>query len=235
MIQVSCVRKVYGESIQQSVALESISLVVKDGEFVAFMGPSGSGKSTLLSLLGGLDRPSEGEIVCGAVEVSSLSEADLARWRSECVGFVFQFYNLLPVLTSAENVEIPLLLKKLSAGERRRRVEIALQLVGMADWRGSLPKQLSGGQQQRVAIARAIVSDPSVLICDEPTGNLDRESADGVLGLLTVMSRQHQKTVVMVTHDPKAAAYAERIILLEKGRLLENDQCAPSVDALGRV
>jgi putative ABC transport system ATP-binding protein len=185
------------------------------------MGPSGSGKTTLLNLIGGLDAPSAGTISVGGQRIDQLGATALARWRAANVGFVFQFYNLMPMLSAQRNVELPLLLTKLSGSERRRRAAIALQLVGLADRAAHKPGELSGGQQQRVSIARAIVSDPTLLVCDEPTGDLDRQSAEEVLGLLRVLNRDHGKTVLMVTHDPKAAEYADHILHLDKGTLVE--------------
>jgi putative ABC transport system ATP-binding protein len=200
--------------------LDGLSLDIEAGDFVALMGPSGSGKSTLLNLLGGLDRPTVGELVVQGLELGELSDAALARWRADNVGFVFQMYNLLPVLTAERNVELPLLLTDLPAAERMRRARAALQLVGLADRARHRPGQLSGGQEQRVGIARAIVTDPQLLLCDEPTGDLDRKSGDEVLDLLQALNQQG-KTIVMVTHDPHAAERARRTLHLEKGRLVE--------------
>ena len=185
------------------------------------MGPSGSGKTTLLNLIGGLDSPSQGSIEVDGGRIDNLGSGQLAQWRSNHVGFVFQFYNLMPTLNAQKNVELPLLLTKLSAAQRKRNAEIALQLVGLADRTSHKPTELSGGQQQRVAIARAIVSDPTLLICDEPTGDLDRASAEAILGLLQMLNREHGKTIVMVTHDPKAAEYATHTLHLDKGTLVE--------------
>jgi putative ABC transport system ATP-binding protein len=185
------------------------------------MGPSGSGKTTLLNLIGGLDQPSAGEISVDGNRIDKLSSGQLAKWRANNVGFVFQFYNLMPVLTAEGNVELPLLLTKLSSAQRKKNVAVALQVVGLADRAKHKPKELSGGQEQRVAIARALVSDPALLVCDEPTGDLDRKTADEILGLLQVLNREHGKTIVMVTHDPKAAEFARRILHLEKGTLVE--------------
>jgi putative ABC transport system ATP-binding protein len=200
-----------------------VDLDIPAGDFLALMGPSGSGKTTLLNLIGGLDTPSGGQIVVGGERIDQLSRGDLTRWRAAHVGFVFQFYNLMPVLSAQRNVELPLLLTALSAAERRRRAGIALTLVGLADRARHKPRELSGGQEQRVAIARAIVSDPTLLICDEPTGDLDRATAAEILGLLQMLNREHGKTVVMVTHDPKAAEYARRRLLLDKGTLANGD------------
>ena len=200
--------------------LDGLSLDIEAGDFVALMGPSGSGKSTLLNLLGGLDRPTAGELEVQGLELGELSDAALARWRADNVGFVFQMYNLLPVLTAERNVELPLLLTDLPAAERMRRARAALQLVGLADRARHRPGQLSGGQEQRVGIARAIVTDPQLLLCDEPTGDLDRKSGDEVLDLLQALNQQG-KTLIMVTHDPHAAERARRTLHLEKGRLVE--------------
>ena len=200
--------------------ISDLSLQIAVGEFVALMGPSGSGKSTLLNLLGGLDQPLEGQILIEGLDLGALSTTTLADWRAVNVGFVFQFYNLIPVLSAEDNVELPLLLTRLSAKERRSRVALALELVGLPDRAKHKPAEMSGGQQQRVAIARAIVSDPRVLVCDEPTGDLDRESADAILRLLAELNRDHGKTIVMVTHDPKAAEYANRHWLMDKGHLI---------------
>lgn len=201
--------------------LKGLNLDIDAGEFVALMGPSGSGKTTLLNLIGGLDTPSSGEIEIAGQRIDRLSSSQLAQWRSRHVGFVFQFYNLMPTLTALKNVELPLLLTPLSAAQRRRNAEIALELVGLKDRARHRPNELSGGQQQRVAIARAIVSDPTLLICDEPTGDLDRQSAEDVLQLLQTLNREHGKTIVMVTHDPKAADHASRTLHLDKGSLVE--------------
>jgi len=200
--------------------LDGLSLDIEAGDYVALMGPSGSGKSTLLNLLGGLDRPTAGGLEVQGLHLDQLSDAALARWRADNVGFVFQMYNLLPVLTAERNVELPLLLTDLPAAERMRRARAALQLVGLADRAGHRPGQLSGGQEQRVGIARAIVTDPQLLLCDEPTGDLDRKSGDEVLDLLQALNQQG-KTIVMVTHDPHAAGRARRTLHLEKGRLVE--------------
>ena len=201
--------------------LHGIDLDIPRGDFVALMGPSGSGKTTLLNLIGGLDNPSSGEIEIESERIDRMSDAQLAHWRSQHVGFVFQFYNLMPTLTAQKNVELPLLLTRLGAADRRRRAQIALTLVGLADRRSHRPNELSGGQQQRVAIARAIVSDPTFLICDEPTGDLDRHSAEEILNLLQMLNRDHGKTIIMVTHDPKAAEYATHTIHLDKGELAD--------------
>jgi putative ABC transport system ATP-binding protein len=201
--------------------LSGVNLQVPPGEFLALMGPSGSGKTTLLNLIGGLDAPSSGTVEVGGVAITALSGSVLARWRARHVGFVFQLYNLLPVLTAARNVELPLLLTKLSRAERRRRVDVALRVVGLSDRARHYPRQLSGGQEQRVGIARAIVTDPTLLLCDEPTGDLDRKAANEILDLLQALNRDHGKTILMVTHDPHAAERARRIVHLEKGTLIE--------------
>jgi putative ABC transport system ATP-binding protein len=218
-VVIDTVRKVYHRDTQEIVVLNGISLDVPEGEFVALMGPSGSGKTTLLNLIAGIDRPTSGRVVVGGTDVSGLSEADLARWRSRHIGFIFQFYNLIPVLTALENVELPLLLTPLSKRERRARAMTALRVVGLADRAAHYPRQLSGGQEQRVAIARAIVTDPTVLVADEPTGDLDARSADDILDLLGTLNREFGKTIVMVTHDPHAAMRAEQTIHLDKGVL----------------
>ena len=201
--------------------LDGLSIDIEEGDFVALMGPSGSGKSTLLNLLGGLDRPTSGGLRVQGLELGELSDAALAQWRADNVGFVFQMYNLLPVLTAERNVELPLLLTELPSAERMRRARAALKLVGLADRARHRPGQLSGGQEQRVGIARAIVTDPTLLLCDEPTGDLDRKSGDEILDLLQALNRQG-KTIVMVTHDPHAAERADRTLHLEKGRLVES-------------
>ena len=201
--------------------LHGLDLEIPHGDFVALMGPSGSGKTTLLNLIGGLDTPTSGEIEIEGQRIDQFSDGQLAHWRSQHVGFVFQFYNLMPTLTAQKNVELPLLLTKLGAADRKRRAEIALSLVGLSERGSHRPNELSGGQQQRVAIARAIVSDPTFLICDEPTGDLDRQSAEEVLGLLQLLNKEHGKTIIMVTHDPKAAEYATHTIHLDKGELTD--------------
>src|SRR5204863_4726334 len=201
------------------IALNNVSLDIAAGEFLTLMGPSGSGKSTLLHIIAGIDRPTNGSCRVQDIELTQLSESDLADWRNQNVGFVFQTFNLIPVLTAHENVELPLLLTRLNSRERRRLVNTALDLVGLADRARHLPRQLSGGQEQRVAIARALVTDPSLIVADEPTGNLDSHSANDVLGVLQTLSKGAGKTVIMVTHDPKAAAFGTRTIHLEKGEL----------------
>jgi putative ABC transport system ATP-binding protein len=213
------VSKAYKRDSNIIPVLKNISFEIPEGEFLGLMGPSGSGKTTLLNLIAGIDRPSEGSItVCGK-EVSSLNETELAQWRSNTVGFVFQFYNLLPVLTAYENVELPLLLTKLSKKERRDHVELSLKVVGLEDRMSHYPKQLSGGQEQRVAIARAIVTDPALLVADEPTGDLDKVSAEEILRLLDRLNTEFKKTIIMVTHDPRAAERAHKVRHLDKGEL----------------
>jgi len=221
LVEIRNVSKVYERGKQKVEVLHHIDLDIAKGDFFALMGPSGSGKTTLLNLIGGLDSPTEGSITVGGERIDTLGEGALAKWRSSHVGFVFQFYNLLPMLSAQKNVELPLLLTKLSAAERKRNAGIALQLVGLADRATHKPTELSGGQQQRVAIARAIVSDPDLLVCDEPTGDLDRQSAEDVLGLLQMLNREHGKTIIMVTHDPKAAEHARHTLHLDKGTLVE--------------
>ena len=213
--------KTYQRGPEKVEVLQGIDLDIEKGDFVALMGPSGSGKSTLLNLIGGLDSPTAGSIEVDGTRIDTLGSGALSQWRSNHVGFVFQFYNLMPTLTAQKNVELPLLLTRLSSAQRRRNAEIALQLVSLADRGKHRPAELSGGQQQRVAIARAIVSDPTLLICDEPTGDLDRQSAEEILGLLQQLNREHGKTIVMVTHDPKAAEYASHTLHLDKGTLVE--------------
>jgi len=221
MVQVRNVTKAYDRGKQKIEVLHELTLDIPRGDFVALMGPSGSGKTTLLNLIGGLDKPSAGEIHVGGIRIDRLSSGELARWRARNVGFVFQFYNLMPVLSAEGNVELPLLLTRLSAAQRKKNVAAALALVGLADRAKHKPRELSGGQEQRVAVARALVSDPQLLVCDEPTGDLDRRTADEILGLLQVLNRDHGKTIVIVTHDPKAAEFARRTLHLEKGQLLE--------------
>ncbi|MGA9750510.1 MAG: ABC transporter ATP-binding protein [Acidobacteriota bacterium] len=230
LIRVRSLDKTYRRGGQDVHVLQGLNLSVDEGEFVAFMGPSGSGKTTLLNLLGGLDLPTAGSITVAGDEITHLSGPKLARWRARHVGFIFQMYNLLPVLTAFQNVELPLLLTRLSKAQRRRHVETALALVGLEDRTDYYPRQLSGGQEQRVAIARAIVADPTFLLCDEPTGDLDRRSADEVLALLSALSSRYGKTVLMVTHDPRAAERAELVLHLEKGALVEGTTSGPERD-----
>lgn len=221
LVQCRAVAKRFRKSKQWVTPLEALDLDVPRGEFLALMGPSGSGKTTLLNLLAGIDSPSEGEIDIGGVQVHTLSRRKLAAWRARQVGYIFQLYHLIPVLNAYENVELPLLPDGQGRRQRRERVEAALSLVGLTDRMHHFPRELSGGQEQRVAIARALVADPELLVADEPTGDLDREAADAVLDLLRNLAATQQKTIIMVTHDPKAAAAADRVLHLEKGRLLE--------------
>jgi len=221
LIQVRNLNKQYKRGSETIDVLQGLNLDVDAGEFVAFMGPSGSGKTTLLNLLGGLDVPTSGTVTVDGDEITHMSGSKLTKWRARHVGFIFQMYNLMPVLTAAQNVELPLLLTKLSKNRRRQQVETALSLVGLADRMDHYPGQLSGGQEQRVAIARAIVTDPTFLLADEPTGDLDRKSADEILDLITALSKEHGKTILMVTHDPRAAERADVELHLEKGVLVE--------------
>lgn len=221
LIELRGVTKHYTRGKQKVEVLQQLSLDINAGDFLALMGPSGSGKTTLLNLIGGLDRCSQGSVIVAGQPLEKLSSGGLAAWRARNVGFVFQFYNLLPVLSAARNVELPLLLTHLSAAQRARHVMAALTIVGLKDRAQHKPSELSGGQAQRVAIARALVADPTLLVCDEPTGDLDRKTADEVLGLLQELNRQHGKTIVMVTHDPKAAEYATHQLHLDKGALVE--------------
>ncbi len=223
IVEIAHLSKSYRRGSQTIPVLEDITFDIADGEFLALMGPSGSGKSTLLNLIAGIDKADEGTIRVGGVDITSLSERELAAWRAANVGFIFQFYNLMPVLTAFENVELPLLLTGLSRNERREHVELALQLVGLSDRVDHYPAQLSGGQQQRVAIARAVVSDPAILVADEPTGDLDRVSAGEILQLMDRLVREFDKTIIMVTHDPRAAEKARIIRHLEKGILTDSD------------
>jgi putative ABC transport system ATP-binding protein len=233
LIEIRDLSKVYTRGKQKVEVLHHIDLDVAQGDFLALMGPSGSGKTTLLNLIGGLDTPSAGSITVGGQRIDQLGGGALAKWRASQVGYVFQFYNLMPTLSAQRNVELPLLLTKLSGAERRKRAAIALQLVGLADRAAHKPTELSGGQQQRVSIARAIVSDPTLLVCDEPTGDLDRQSAEEVLALLRTLNRDHGKTILMVTHDPKAAEYANHTLHLDKGTLVE--QAPTAAPALAQV
>jgi putative ABC transport system ATP-binding protein len=220
IVQIRELTKIYRQGEIEVMALDNITLDIAAGEFLALMGPSGSGKSTLLHIIAGIDRPTTGQCIVQGTDVAELGETELADWRNDNVGFVFQTFNLIPVLTAFENVELPLLLTGLTPGERRAHVETALELVGLADRMRHLPRQLSGGQEQRVAIARALVTDPTLLVADEPTGNLDAHSAQDVLNLLGTLNRDAGKTIILVTHDPKAAAHARRTVHLEKGELL---------------
>ena len=221
LISITNLCKSYQRGSEPIPVLRDLSLAVPEGQFLALMGPSGSGKTTLLNILCGLDRADSGSVLVGEVEITRLGEKDLARWRSDNVGFVFQFYNLIPVLTAFENVELPLLLTTLTRADRRRHVSLALELMGLADRRDHLPSQLSGGQQQRVAIARALVTDPTIVAADEPTGDLDKRSAEEILALLARLNREFGKTILMVTHDARAAAVAGRVVNLDKGLLTE--------------
>jgi putative ABC transport system ATP-binding protein len=220
LIRTSQVDKIYHRGAEEIHVLAGLDLTVKRGEFLALMGPSGSGKSTLLNLLGGLDRPSKGAVEIDGARIDEMSDRKLAAWRAHHVGLVFQFYNLLPVMTAERNVELPLLLTHLSKSERRQHVATALGVVGLEHRTRHYPRQLSGGEQQRVGIARAIVTDPTILLCDEPTGDLDRKSGDEILSLLQALNREHGKTIIMVTHDPHASARASRTVYLNKGQLL---------------
>lgn len=222
LVEVKNVTKVYRRDTLEIPVLQNISLDVPEGEFLALMGPSGSGKTTLLNLISGIDQPTAGSIIVAGTDIAKLNESALAKWRSNHIGFVFQFYNLLPVLTAYENVELPLLLTNLSKKEKKERVESVLRVVGLEDRMDHYPRQLSGGQQQRVAIARAIVSDPTVIIGDEPTGDLDRKSAEEILVLLSRLNSEFKKTIIMVTHDPHAAQSAHTIQHLDKGELKAN-------------
>jgi putative ABC transport system ATP-binding protein len=219
LVRVKNVDKVFHRGSEEIRVLSGLDLEVPRGEFLALMGPSGSGKSTLLNLIGGLDRATGGSVEIAAERIDQMSARQLAAWRARHVGLVFQFYNLLPVLTAERNVELPLLLTHLSKGERRKHVEAALKIVGLSHRARHYPRQLSGGEQQRTGIARAIVTDPTLLLCDEPTGDLDRKSGDEILGLLQALNREHGKTIIMVTHDPHASARASRIVYLDKGQL----------------
>ncbi len=220
IIQVKNLSKSYWRNSLEIPVLHDITLDVQEGEFLALMGPSGSGKTTLLNLIAGIDRPTNGEVTVAGTNIAKLGESALAKWRSSNVGFVFQFYNLIPVLTAFENVELPLLLTKLSKSERRKHVEATLNIVGLGDRMAHYPKQLSGGQEQRVAIARAVVTDPVILVADEPTGDLDRKSAEEVLTLIDRLNKEFKKTIIVVTHDPHAAEKASRKLHLDKGDLV---------------
>jgi len=223
LVSVRNVSKTYTRGKQKVEVLHRLNLDVEKGEFLALMGPSGSGKSTLLNLIGGLDRPTSGEIVVGGEQIDKLSNSQLAKWRARRVGFVFQFYHLMPMLSAEQNVELPLLLTGLSGARRRQHVKTALRLVGLEDRGSHKPSELSGGQQQRVAIARALVVDPEIFVCDEPTGDLDRATAVEILDLMRMLNRQQQKTIIMVTHDPKTAEYATRQVHLDKGQLMDTE------------
>jgi putative ABC transport system ATP-binding protein len=221
IVRAKNVHKMFKRGSERIEVLQGVNLEIAKGEFLALMGPSGSGKTTLLNLIGGLDTPSGGSVEVAGVDISRMSGGALSRWRSQNIGFVFQLYNLLPVLTAERNVELPLLLTRLSKAQRRKHVEVALKVVGLADRAKHYPRQLSGGQEQRVGIARAIVTDPTLLLCDEPTGDLDRKAGDEILDLLQALNREHGKTIIMVTHDPHAAERATQVLHLEKGTLME--------------
>jgi putative ABC transport system ATP-binding protein len=226
MVELNALSKRFVKGKETITIFDRLDLAIPRGDFIAVMGPSGSGKTTLLNLLGGIDRPDAGEVHIAGERIDQLSEGGLARWRASHIGFIFQFYNLMPMLTAAQNVELPLLLTRLGRKERRRHVETALGIVGLADRIKHYPREMSGGQQQRVAIARAIVSDPALLLADEPTGDLDRATADEILSILQLLNRDLGKTIVMVTHDPAAAKYAQRVLHLDKGRFIEKELAA---------
>ena len=226
LVRLAGLNKAFIKGRETISIFERLDLSIATGDFVAVMGPSGSGKTTLLNLLGGIDRPDAGEIYVAGQRIDQLGEGDLARWRAANIGFIFQFYNLMPMLTAAQNVELPLLLTKLGKTQRRQHVETALKVVTLVDRAKHYPREMSGGQQQRVAIARAIVSDPKLLVCDEPTGDLDRTTADEILSTLQILNRDLGKTIVMVTHDPAAARYARRTLHLDKGHFVEKDLAA---------
>lgn len=226
LYQLTNLSKRYTRAKESITIFSDLTMQIMPGDFISIMGPSGSGKTTLLNLLGGIDKPSSGSVECAGKRIDTLNQGQLAKWRAANVGFIFQFYNLMPTLNAAQNVELPLLLTKLSAKERKRRVQTALEIVKLSDRARHSPRQLSGGQQQRVAIARAIVADPQVLLCDEPTGDLDRSTADEILETLQLLNRELGKTIVMVTHDPAAARYAERELVLDKGRFVEQGAMA---------
>ena len=226
LVRLAGLNKAFIKGRETITIFERLDLSIATGDFVAVMGPSGSGKTTLLNLLGGIDRPDAGEIYVAGQRIDQLGEGDLARWRAANIGFIFQFYNLMPMLTAAQNVELPLLLTKLGKTQRRQHVETALKVVNLVDRAKHYPREMSGGQQQRVAIARAIVSDPKLLVCDEPTGDLDRTTADEILSTLQILNRDLGKTIVMVTHDPAAARYARRTLHLDKGHFVEKDLAA---------
>ena len=228
LVEIRKLSKVYERGREKIEVLHHVDLDIEKGDFLALMGPSGSGKTTLLNLIGGLDSPTEGTLSVAGQRIDNLGESALAKWRASNVGFVFQFYNLLPMLSARKNVELPLLLTRLSSAQRKRNAAIALELVGLSERAAHKPGELSGGQQQRVSIARAIVSDPTLLVCDEPTGDLDRQSAEDILTLLQQLNREHGKTIIMVTHDPKAAEYASHVLHLDKGTLVEKAEAAPA-------
>ena len=223
LVSLRGIDKSYARGKQRVQVLDGMHLDIQEGEFLALMGPSGSGKTTLLNLIGGIDRPDQGEIRVAGEQINALASRELVRWRARHVGFVFQFYNLMPLLTAEQNVELPLLVTNLTKSQRHANVKAALELVGLADRASHRPAELSGGQQQRVAIARAFVADPVLLVCDEPTGDLDREMAEQILDLLQIVNRQQHKTIIMVTHDPRAAQRATKQLHVDKGRLLDAD------------
>ena len=220
IVELQQVSRHFTKGRQTVEVLDNIDLTIEEGDFLALMGPSGSGKTTLLNLIGGLDQPTSGSVKVAGQQLVGLSSRKLAQWRSRNIGFIFQFYNLLPILSARRNVELPLLLTRLGGRQRKRNADVALTIVGLADRARHKPGELSGGQQQRVAIARAIVADPRILVCDEPTGDLDRETADEILDLLELLNREHGKTIIMVTHDPKAASHARHTLYLDKGNLV---------------
>lgn len=220
LFELKAVAKRFKKGKESISIFDNLNMTIKRGDFLAIMGPSGSGKTTLLNLLGGVDQPTGGEIVFDGARIDGLSEGDLAKWRANNIGFIFQFYNLMPMLNAAKNVELPLLLTSLSSKQRQQRVDTALQLVGLADRAKHMPSEMSGGQLQRVAIARAVVSDPKLLLCDEPTGDLDRHTADEILEMLQLLNREFGKTIIMVTHDPAAARYASHTLHLDKGQFV---------------
>lgn len=224
LVEIKHLSKSYTRGDQEVPVLMDITLDIPEGDFIALMGPSGSGKSTLLNLIAGIDKPTSGTLRVAGLDIAELSEAELADWRAQNVGFIFQFYNLMPVLTAFENVELPLMLTDLSRSERKERVQLALGLVGLSDRMSHYPNELSGGQQQRVAIARAIITDPTLIVADEPTGDLDKKSAEDVLGLLRKLNEEMGKTIIMVTHDPGAVKSAKHVTHLEKGELIEKVQ-----------
>jgi putative ABC transport system ATP-binding protein len=226
LVRLASLSKAFIKGRETITIFERLELSIATGDFVAVMGPSGSGKTTLLNLLGGIDRPDAGEIHVAGRRIDKMGEGDLARWRAANIGFIFQFYNLMPMLTAAQNVELPLLLTKLGKAQRRQHAETALKVVNLVDRAKHYPREMSGGQQQRVAIARAIVSDPKLLVCDEPTGDLDRTTADEILSTLQILNRDLGKTIVIVTHDPAAARYARRTLHLDKGHFVEKDLAA---------
>lgn len=223
LYDLSDINKSFTKGKETITVFDGLNMQIERGDFLAIMGPSGSGKTTLLNMLGGVDQPTSGKVVFDGSRVDTLSEGQLAKWRANNIGFIFQFYNLMPMLNAARNVELPLLLTRLKSKERKRNVAAALELVSLADRAGHKPSEMSGGQQQRVAIARALVSDPKLLLCDEPTGDLDRETADEILGILQLLNTKFDKTIVMVTHDPRAAEFAKRTLHLDKGEFVEKD------------